>query len=618
MRARQQRGRRPPATAAPPLALYSPPGGRWAAALLLVLLLEASGPACATAAARWEPCSGGGGLRRLRQAGRAPTPGALLACVPSYPAGLQLARLQLAGRRVADSARRAALARAAPHRARALPTLLPLPAPAGVSDGANSTIETVEVDVVSQVRPSPAVAAARRAAPPPGAALCPAGRPRAPRRRPCPACRHLAPPHPAVPAAFPLPQECSMSVNVYLQASAPGVRQITQPDANLQPSARTCCAACHDIPACSAFQWCALVCPGAGAPWCAWACAPAQRGAGPGPWAALPRRAWCPLHALLLLRTAPTPPRPLVPRRPQVPVGGRLRRRQQQRHQRHLPIPGLPAAGPVGLPAHQRQHRRNQGGGARRALHRRWGAAASPAAACCPRRTRLQGRCGCGCKGVAAARAQGCPAWPAAPPAPLLSLPLAARSALTGWCCPCASPLPACCRHPAVLFGAQAVWLRRGGRPQLWRSAALLCSSRAAVRLLARGLPCRLLRRCCCLGPGVPLHRCRRRGPPCRCWAGARRGGRPTPLRAPTHCPCRQVQLLMRRLGSQRLVCAAGHRAGKLLWGEAALLQGRGRCCSCRCATGRALASCMLYSPAAPPAAALALSPARPAPRSRP
>lgn len=92
-----------------------------------------------------------------------------------------------------------------------------------------------------------------------------------------------------------------MFPNVYLQAAAPGVREITQPSVNLQPSARTCCAACHDIPACSAFQW----------------CAPCNR--------RLPQL-HCgrpPLQALLLLRARPTP----APsgRLPQVPAGARLR-----------------------------------------------------------------------------------------------------------------------------------------------------------------------------------------------------------------------------------------------------------------------------------------------------
>ncbi len=48
-----------------------------------------------------------------------------------------------------------------------------------------------------------------------------------------------------------------MSQSVYFEAGAPDVRVITEPDVNLQPTARSCCASCHDIPACSAFQWCA-------------------------------------------------------------------------------------------------------------------------------------------------------------------------------------------------------------------------------------------------------------------------------------------------------------------------------------------------------------------------
>lgn len=55
-------------------------------------------------------------------------------------------------------------------------------------------------------------------------------------------------------------QECTMSQNVYFEATAPDVRIITEPDVNLHPSARDCCASCHDIPACSAFQWCASCC----------------------------------------------------------------------------------------------------------------------------------------------------------------------------------------------------------------------------------------------------------------------------------------------------------------------------------------------------------------------
>jgi hypothetical protein len=111
----------------------------WAPALLLAVLLQAAGGAPAAAAARRANCGSG---RRLRQGPSTPSP-----------------------------------------------------------DG-NNTIETVEVDVVSQ--------------------------------------------------------ECSMSQNVYFLAAAPSVRIITEPDVNLQPTARSCCASCHDIPACSAFQWCPL------------------------------------------------------------------------------------------------------------------------------------------------------------------------------------------------------------------------------------------------------------------------------------------------------------------------------------------------------------------------
>ncbi|KAI7845368.1 hypothetical protein COHA_001075 [Chlorella ohadii] len=114
----------------------------WAAALLLAVLLQAVGPASAAAASRRTNCGGG---RRLRQESGRSTPSPV--------------------------------------------------------DG-NGTIETVEVDVVSQ--------------------------------------------------------ECSMSQNVYFEAGAPDVRVITEPDVNLQPTARSCCASCHDIPACSAFQWCPL------------------------------------------------------------------------------------------------------------------------------------------------------------------------------------------------------------------------------------------------------------------------------------------------------------------------------------------------------------------------
>lgn len=78
-----------------------------------------------------------------------------------------------------------------------------------------------------------------------------------------------------------------MSQNVYFEASIPDVRILTEPEANLQPSARACCASCHDIPACSAFQWCA--CRALAAHACFWLLPHAVAGWGGGRTAA-PRR----------------------------------------------------------------------------------------------------------------------------------------------------------------------------------------------------------------------------------------------------------------------------------------------------------------------------------------
>lgn len=112
---------------------------------------------------------------------------------------------------------------------------------------ANPVIETVEVDVVSQV----------------GAARSGSGRPASGRGRPdVPTAWHAAAAHGAwclrgdapPPAAV---QECVILQNTSYDVDPElGARELRAPGDNLQDSARACCASCHDFEGCNTFQWC--------------------------------------------------------------------------------------------------------------------------------------------------------------------------------------------------------------------------------------------------------------------------------------------------------------------------------------------------------------------------
>jgi hypothetical protein len=50
-----------------------------------------------------------------------------------------------------------------------------------------------------------------------------------------------------------------MITNSYYEVlPSAGVQEVLSPWANIQESARDCCASCHDLMACNAFQWCPL------------------------------------------------------------------------------------------------------------------------------------------------------------------------------------------------------------------------------------------------------------------------------------------------------------------------------------------------------------------------
>lgn len=51
-----------------------------------------------------------------------------------------------------------------------------------------------------------------------------------------------------------------MNSNVYYRVNtSEGVRELVGPGDNLQPTVMKCCASCHDVQACTAFQWCAAL-----------------------------------------------------------------------------------------------------------------------------------------------------------------------------------------------------------------------------------------------------------------------------------------------------------------------------------------------------------------------
>lgn len=192
--------------------------------------------------------------------------------LPSRPlVGLVLSWMVLCGLLAASGAQAAS---AAPCAATQHRRLLQSPAsPANAASG--PIIETVEVDVVSQVRKLGAgrvldavALRVRRGAEVPARPSLASSHGRSCRRA-APTCwdasglwwslavLHCGRSPGRSPLLLGAPQECIMLMNLYYDAAALGVVELAAPSANQADSARDCCALCHDSrTSCNAFQWC--------------------------------------------------------------------------------------------------------------------------------------------------------------------------------------------------------------------------------------------------------------------------------------------------------------------------------------------------------------------------